>query len=231
LAATTEGSWRSLFKAGAVLLPLAGVFLVAYEVLGTTLSNGFTPTTLPGQAWVTIVDYIGSNATSFNVDYVLLTLSVLAFLPAVLALYLALRRTDASFSLLGSSLAVSGIIIVLSNVSLQFFEVQEAQVWDGGCTICGNAPIEAAAGMPAAFTAEMLAFLLILISVLIFSVVILRGATFSKVSGYLGVLAFIVGIILSFVSLNGVAGEWQGVVPSVLLAVWAISLSPRLFKL
>jgi len=230
LTETSGDHWQSLYKIGACLLIVSAVFIVAESVLAAVLSNGFAPSTVAGQGWVAIVDYIGSNAMLYNADYVLLTLSVLTFLPAVLALYLALRRTDASLSLLGSAFAISGIIIVLSNVSLQFFEVQEAQVWDNGCTICGNAPIEAAAGMPAAFTAEMLASLLILLGVLILSVVMLKGTAF-RVSGYLGVLAFIVGIVVSFVSLPGVAGAWQGVVPFVFLALWAVSLSPRLYKL
>ena len=55
---------------------------------------------------------------------------------------------------------------------------------------------------------------------------------FSRLSGYLGIVAGLEGIIgtFAFSSLSGAAGEATGLLPYVLLAMWAFSTSPRLFK-
>jgi hypothetical protein len=232
LAVSPENPWRSLFRVCAVLLPLAGVFVVAYAVLYYVYEfAGFCPQ--GSCAFVSVLEYIGNNALLFNSAEVLVVLAVLAFLPAVLALYVALRRTDVGFSLIGTVFTVAGIGIILSNASQLFFEVQEAQVWDGGCTVCGNTPIEGAAGTGSMYVAGELGSLLILVGVIILSVVMLRGSSFSKVSGYLGLLAGLVGIIgtFAFGSLSGVAYDATSVLPYVLLALWAFSISPRMFRL
>jgi len=105
-------------------------------------------------------------------------------------------------------------------------------VWDGGCTACGNTPIEAAAGSVAGYTVAELGLLLVLLGTMVVGVAMVRGEMFSRLSGYLGIVAGLEEIIgtFAFASLSGPAGEATGLLPYALLALWAFSTSPRLFK-
>jgi len=231
---STEGSWRSLFRASAVLLPLAGVFALAFGWLAVFYEySGYMGTT--SQA---AINYVGSNMLLFNSASVLLTLAVLCFLPAALALYLSLRRTDQGFTLWGAAFVVTGIGIILANVSTAFYFVQEANIWDGGCTACGTAPLVAAESAGSVNFANELGFLILFLGVVVLSVVMLRGSAFSKVSGVIGLVAGIEGIISNFaVSTIGTSNTpnppyvFVAVIPYVLLALWTVSLSPKLLKL
>jgi hypothetical protein len=61
----------------------------------------------------------------------------------------------------------------------------------------------------------------------------LKGITFTKISGYLGLLAGPEGIIgnFAFSSLSGTAADVTGMLPYVLLTLRAFSLSQRMFRL
>jgi hypothetical protein len=122
---------------------------------------------------------------------------------------------------------------VLASLPESFFLVQEAQTWDSGCTVCGEIPIYGAAGTGSSGDAGQLGFLLILVGLVIMGLVILRGSALSKASGYLAVLAGLVGIVSSIAAgyLSGGASEVAAVLPFVLLLIWAVSVAPRLFKL
>ena len=137
------------------------------------------------------------------------------------------------FSVLGTVLIASGIGVILSNVSQSFFQVQAALAWDSGCTACGNIPIYEAAGMNSVGTADSFGGSLAVVGVTVISLVMLRGTTFNRVSGYRGLLAGIVSIVgaIAFSSLSGGLGEVANVLPSIIVGVWVISLAPRLWKL
>jgi hypothetical protein len=218
----------------ALLLPLAGVSALAFGWIAVFYEyNGYAGTT-PEAA----VSYVGNNVLLFDSASVLLTLAALCFLPVALALYLSLRRTDQGYTLLGAAFVVTGIGIILANVPTAFYFVQEAHVWDGGCTACGSAPLMAAESAGSVDFANELGFLILLLGVLVLSVAMLRGRTFSKVSGAIGIVAGMEGIISNFaVSTIGTTNTpnppfvFVAAIPYVLLALWTFSLSPRLLRL
>jgi hypothetical protein len=231
---SVENDWRSLFRASALLLPLAGVSALAFGWLAVFYEyNGYA-----GQSPLEEVTYVGSNALLFNSASIFLTLAVLCLIPAALALYFPLRGTDKGTTLAGTAFVVAGACVILSNVSTAFYYVHEAQLWDGGCTPCGTAPIEAASSTGSVNFANELGFLVILAGVVMLSALMLRGSVFGKISGVLGIVAGLEGIISNFLVANlGTSYTpnppyvFVAVIPYVLLSLWAISLGPRLLKL
>jgi len=72
----------------------------------------------------------------------------------------------------------------------------------------------------------------------VLSLVMLRGGAFSKASGVIGLVAGIEGIFSNFaVSTIGISNTpnppyvFVAVIPYDLLALWTVSLSPKLLKL
>lgn len=235
LAEDQDNSWRSIYKIGAVALPLSPLIYIFSQSIQLVL-NTYPPINVaggPGSGLVNGLDFIGVNSFLFNSEYALITLSVLVALPAVIALLVALRKTDIGIASIGTGLLLLGIVFVLYETTTAFSEIQEAVTWNSGCTVCGNTPIEAAAGTFSGSTGGELGSLLIVVGILILSVLMLRGTTFSKVSGYLGVIAALEGIVgtFAFSNMSGNDAVFTGVIPYVLLTVWGVTLSPRLFKL
>ena len=59
---------------------------------------GFTPSAQPGQSFTSFLNYLGANASLYNSADILLTLAVVAFIPATFALFVAMRKTDIGIS-------------------------------------------------------------------------------------------------------------------------------------
>jgi hypothetical protein len=236
-----EGSWANLFRISALFLPLAGFLVLcgqAVQVYLDTLplppansaSSGYVPFS---PSFLQSFDFVGFHALLFNSEYSLLTLGVLAFLPAVIALFVALRSTDVGISTVALALSAVGVVFVLLAAVDAFTEIQEAVTWDGGCTSCGNTPISLAFGTSAGGVALQLGELLIVVGILVLSVLMLRNAAFGKVSGVLGIVAALyalVGVFL-FSSLSELDSDIGAASAFLLFALWELSVAPRMLRL
>ncbi len=227
-------SWGSLFKVAAITLLLAPLTYIFSQVIQAIINTlPYPVNTEPGQGFTTFLDFIGSHTSLFNAEYELVTLAVLLFVPATIALSVALRKADAGLSAIGGTVTFSGLIFVLLSAVFSFTEIQEAAAWDSGCTTCGNTPIYEAAGTVTGGTSLQVGGLLLFIGILILSLAMLRGGVFSKSSAYLGIITALVAIAVSFAtsSLDGNVAVAVGLVPFVLITLWGVSLYPRLLKL
>jgi len=236
---SADASWAKLFRIGAVLLPLAGFLALCGQLIQVYLDT--LPSTSIGSGGVGFVasgylqsfEFVGFHASLFNSEYSLLTLAVLAFLPAVIALFIALRSTDVGISTVGTLLAVVGVVFVLFAAVADFTEIQEAFVWDGGCTPCGNTPIALSVGASTGNVALQLGDLLIVVGILVLSILMLRSVAFNKVSGVLGIAAALYALAGTFLfsSFSEMDSDIASAITYLLLALWGLSIAPRLLKL
>jgi len=219
-------------------LPLAGLLALASQAVqvfldlqpypaATSVPDGFT------SGFVQNIDFVGSHTLLFNSEYTLLCLAVLAFLPAVIALFAGLRSTDVGFSVTGTALAMVGVVLVLFASIDAFTDIQEAALWDSGCTACGIFPLQASFGTSTLPKATQIGDLLIVVGILILSAMMLRSAVFSKVSGVLGIVAALYALVggFAFSSLSETNSDIASAVTFVLLTIWGISITPGLLRL
>lgn len=236
---TADFSWTGLFKISAVLLPLAGFLAFCSKAVQVYLDtqplqplpiapNGFS------QNYLQSFDFIGFHASSFNLEYSLLSLAVLAFLPAAIALFVALRRTDAGISTVGTALAVVGVVFVLLAAVDAFTQIQEAVVWDGGCSTCGTTPIYFSFGSGTYSAATQLGELLVVVGILVMSILMLKSTSFSRISGIIGIVAALyalAGSFFIFPSLSEMNSDLGTAIIFALLTLWGISVAPKFLKL
>jgi len=222
-----------------VLLPLAGFLALCGQLIQVYVDTLPFPsvasggTGFVGSGWLQSFDFVGFHASLFNSEYSLLTLAVLAFLPATIALFVVLRSTDVGISTVGASLAIVGVIFVLFAAVADFTEIQEAVVWDGGCTPCGTTPVALGVGASTGGVALQLGELLIVVGILVLSILMLRSVAFSKVSGALGIVATLYALagIFLFSSFSELDSDIASAVSFSLIALWGLSITPRLLKL
>jgi len=236
---SADTSWGKLFRIGAVLLPLAGFLALCGQLIQVYVDTLPFPSVESGgngfvaSGWLQSFDFVGFHASLFNSEYSLLTLAVLAFLPATIALFVVLRSTDVGISTVGASLAIVGVVFVLFAAVADFTEIQEAVVWDGGCTPCGNTPIALGVGASTGGVALQLGELLIVVGILVLSILMLRSVAFSKVSGVLGIVAALYALAGGFLfsSLSELDSDIASAVSFLLIALWGLSVTPRLLRL
>jgi hypothetical protein len=235
---TTSSSWATLFKISAVALPLAGLFGIMSQAIQVfldmqpstapaTIPNGFT------QGFIQSVDFVGNHTILFSSEYSFLVLSMLSILVAAIALFLALSKTDMGTSAIGALLTAVGTVFVLFAAVSAFTEINEAAIWDSGCTSCGTFPLQLVFGTSTYSAALQLGELLIVVGVLIFSAIMLKSSTFSRISGALGIIAALYALVsvFAFSSLSETNSDIAYTFTFVLLTLWGVSLAPRLLKL
>ncbi len=190
-----------------------------------SVPDGFTT------GWVRYIDFVGSHASAYNAEFVLLGLAALALLPGAIALLVSLRKVDIGFSVIGTAFLVVGVVFAVIE-SVDFFTVtQAASAWDSGCTACGIYPLQESFGASTSSSAQQVAGLLLLAGILVLSVTMLRGTVFSRFSGVFGVVTVLYGLVVSFATSGGTDSDIATAVTYVLLTLWAVSLAPRLLGL
>jgi hypothetical protein len=238
LSNTTSSSWATLFKISAVALPLAGLFGIMDEAIQAFLDTqpSAAPATIPNgftQGFVQSVDFVGNHTLLFSSEYSFLVLSMLSILVAAIALFLALSKTDMGTSAIGALLTSVGTIFVLFAAVNAFTEINEAAIWDSGCTVCGTFPLQLVFGTSTYSAALELGELLIIVGILIFSAIMLKGSAFSRLSGVIGIITALYALagVFAFSSLSGTDYDIASMFIFVLLTLWGVSVAPRLFKL
>ena len=216
-----DESWKGTYKVGGVCLFLTWIFFIIGFVL--TITQG-----PPAVAIEEILDSIGRQKTLYQATNWVFVLSDLAPIPAMLALYLALkeiRRTHAlmatAIGLLGVSMAIilrmgvhtMGILgagyLAASSEAEQVLNVLAAELING-----------------ATFAGLSFANALIFGWALIISIAMLKGV-FGKGAAYLGIVTGIIGLIANIVPPLGMIG----LIASIGWLIWWPIVGFKLYKL
>jgi len=183
-----------------------------------------------GGSFEKLLTFVNTNSSLFNGWYASWALGALFAIPALLALYVVLSRAERGFTLIGTAVGVVAIVIILSNVSNHFYYVSEANVYDGGCTVCATQSITGALATFASYTADQLASLIFVVAVIILSLVILRVGILNKSVGIVGLVAAVLAIVITVAGASGYL-DIIGLLPYVAVAVWLIMVGYSLTRL
>src|SRR5579872_3679446 len=144
-------SWRSLVKAGGISAVLSGVCLILAQGFMTYIENNlwntYFATAIAGNQVISVPQQLSFAQFYSNFYYGWYDsyfVAVLFGLPVILAAYVILSRIDKGFALIGASLGVAGAGIILANIPLHFQFVNEAFIYDSGCSVCATQSITAA---------------------------------------------------------------------------------------
>ena len=232
-AETSDTRWKGLYKVG------GGAALVAAVLLATEIVI-FTVWPLPG----TVIGYFTlfqSNRLIGLLDFYLLEfLAYVLFIPVFLAIYVALRRANESYMALATTLAIMGIGIFLAtnnpfsmlSLSDQYAaattDAQRSLFLAAGQAMLANTNQRAVEGFN-------MGFLLLSVAGLMVSAVILRSNSFSKLTAYVGVLAFAISLAdyfrFAFVPESVLLLLIIAITSGLLLLIWLVLIGRRLFQL
>ena len=219
-AATTDSAWKDLYKAGGTAALVLALLLLSEIIV-------FVAYPLPNTA----IDYLRlfqSNRLMGLLDlYLLETLAYILYVPLFLALYLALRRANASYMALAVALAGIGIAVFLAtnnpfamlSLSDQYAAAataaERSQFVAAGQALLANTNQRAVGGLN-------LGLFLVSVAGLIVSVVMLSSNVFGRVTAYVGILAN----TLSLADYLRLA-----IAPAALLLILFLALTSGLFLL
>ena len=142
--------------------------------------------------------WIAGNAASLQAQYLLLVLGGALLIPAILALYMAIRDVGRSPALVAMALALAGIIVQLSGIPSGFSTINMAQQY-----VYATTDVQRAAFVAAASSSDVtLSSALVLGSLLLGSAILLGGyvirkSRLGKETGYLGMFVGVVTIVTS----------------------------------
>lgn len=228
-----DSKWRSLYKVGGISAILAAVLLLM-EIIVFMI--------WPQPA--TVLDYftlLQINKIIGLMDFYLLEfIAYILFIPMFLAIYIALRRFNESYTIIAISLAILGIAIFLAtnnsfsmlSLSNQYTaataEAQKLIVLAAGQTMLINTGQRVFGGFNTGF-------MLISIAGIIVSVVMLRSNNFGRNTAYVGILAFAISLA-EYVRLIIIPSELTllliiAILSGILLMIWLIMVGRNLIKL
>ncbi len=221
-----DGKW--LYRLGGISALVLGVAYIITIAL-------YVPVGVPPSGAEARLTYLAGNTTIW---WGILGLSVLTdflFVPVALALYLALHRINRNAMLLAT--ACVGLFVVL-DLAVTWTSYASLISLSGTYAAATNdaqrAAVVAAATYPSAVVeSSLLGVYVILVpavGILVTGLVMLKGV-FSKSTAYVGLASGILGIVSVagpvFVSALGVTV----IIASVLIAVWALLVGYRLYRL
>jgi hypothetical protein len=228
-----DSSWNSLLKVGGVSSVLAGVFLMLEQVFisdSNNLFNSYFSSQVATNSVISVpmlLSFIETNSNIYYGWYISYALAALFGLPALFALYVALRQNDKGIALIGSAFGVLGIGIIVANISNHFYLINESFVYDSGCTVCASQAVTGATATFAADMADSFGSLMLIVALIVLSAAILRGRALPRALGFFGLAVALVNLVITFVNTNYLVGF----VPSFLLAIWLIAAGYSIVRL
>ena len=223
---TVDTSWKGLYRWGGVFLMLVGALY--FVSLALALSMGATPSW--GEA---VLNWLAGQTTLAYTTYGVFMLTDILLVPALLALYLALKGVNKNAMLAATGFV--GVFIVL-DLGVSFIS------WVALTTISQNYAAATSDILRAAYvatanyalaatavSAPVYSFVISSIGLLIISLVMLKGV-FSRVTAYLGIIASIVGFVYG-ISVFVPALAMSIVIAIVLSGIWGLLAGSRLYRL
>lgn len=223
-----DQDWKGLYRVGGVSFLIAGILLIIEFVSRLSLGRPRADTVEE------YLEFIATQTIPFEaVSLINATLTFIILIPAVPALYLALKEFSKTRMLIGS--IFFGVVIILYLATVQPLLFAELSLSNGYASATNDA--QRAAYVAAAQllsgevnVARLLALLLISVATIIIASVMLKGI-FNKGAAYLGIATGIVGII-GFVGNIPIllAGGTIIFISIPLLAIWFLALGSKLYK-
>lgn len=189
---TPESRWKELYKIGGLAAIIAAVLLFMEIIVFTFWPQ---PSTVLG--YFTLFQ---SNKLIGLLDFYLLEIpAYIFFIPIFLAVYVAIRQKNESYTSLAMILVTVGVAVFLAtnnpfsllSLSDQYMaattEAQKSVLLAAGQAVIANTGQRAVGGFN-------IGFLLVSVAGLIYSAVMLRSDVFSKTVAYVGILAFTISL-------------------------------------
>jgi hypothetical protein len=213
---------RSFYRVGGVCALLLGVGYVVIVPLFAAV--GAPPST--GEAWLM---YLAGKTTVWWIITALSVVTDLLYVPVGLALYAALRQFGRYA--MQVALAFTGLFVVL-DLALTWSNFASLLSLEGQFAAAGSeterAQLIAAANYPASVLASHLSpvysIVILSFAILVIGVVMLR-ASFSRVTGYVGMAVGVTGLI------SITAWNLAVIVNALLTTLWALFVGYRLLRI
>lgn len=153
-------------------------------------------------------------------------LAALFGIPVVLALYVSLNRINKGVTLIGSTIGLASLVLILAAIPSQFYLINEAVIYDGGCTVCAQQATTGAISTFQSATASTFATYVLAAAIVIVSLVIIKGNVFSKGLGYFGIAVVLVSVVAGFINIS-----YASDVPAIVEAIWLFAVGYSLVRL
>jgi hypothetical protein len=226
---TTDAQWSTLYRAGAVA-PLIALALYASQFIILIFGDPF-PTTIEG--WFALFQRNKLLGLWYLNALDIVSFALLGIM--FLALYVALRRIRPSWMLIAIYFALLGVVVFIVPRALTlsivtFSDLHAAATTEAQRTMYLTAA-ETLSNVSTA-TPQTLGFLFMAAAGLIISVVILRSPSFGRVTGYVGIVGFVVALLncISWIIAPSIAAVLMPI-NGLLWLIWWLLVSVGLFKL
>jgi hypothetical protein len=241
---TADTSWKSLYRVGAIAALIAA--LIFRRNLGAAEVPLLTGVAVPysAEGWFTLFHnnaLLGLTLLSFFdiANYILVGLMFLA-------VYVALRPTNKSYTLIAVTLCFLGVgVYIVSNSAISMFslsnqyfsattDAQRSTLLAAGQAVLASGICPQALYQSSGF---YMSLLLVAVAGLIMSIVMLQSSIFGKWTAYVGIVAsaldliYLAGLVFvppTYVSLLGVLCIASA---GLLLMIWHLLIGLRLYKL
>jgi len=219
---TTDSRWNWLYKVAGIAALITAVLIVAQMIV-------FILWPPPNTA----IDYFSlfqDNALlGFLALDLLYVIDNVLLIPILLALYVALRKTNESFMVIGAALGFVGIAALFASnpaANMHFLSGQyAAAATDAQRSLflaAGEAMLSVNSG-----TAYHVSLILGSVALVIIPIVMLQGKIFSKATAYMGILANVLALGFYLPKI----GIYILLFSVVFLWIWYILITRRLFQL
>jgi hypothetical protein len=225
VASHVDPSWKGVYRVGGVCLFLFGLIYLTNVILGILLGPGASDS-------VQYLRSLADHPSLARVSYGLYSLADFLFVPAILALYLALKHIAKNTMLLATALMAVFIVVDLAITEANSLTIVTLTQHAATATSETQRAAYMAAANYALATLPLATFYSWVVSsvgVLIISIVMLKGV-FRKLNAYLGIAVGIVATVAGFyVFLPALAVL---ALPSlVAFSLWCLLAGGRLYRL
>jgi Domain of unknown function (DUF4386) len=226
VASHVDPSWKGVYRVGGICLLLTGLIYLTEVTLG--IYSG-----IPGAAdSVQYLQSLAAHPSLAQVSYGLYSLTDFLLVPAVLALYLALKRIGKNPMLLATGLMAVFVVVDVAITEANSLTIVTLTQHAATATSATERAAYMAAANYALATLPLATFYSYVVSsvgVLIVSIVMLKGV-FSKLTAYVGIIAGIVGIIAGFYVFVP-ALTVLTLLALLTFGLWCALAGPRLYRL
>jgi hypothetical protein len=225
VASHVDPSWKGVYRVGGICLLLAGLIYLTEVILGILLG----PAPADSQQYL---QSLANHPSLAQVSYGLFSLTDFLLVPAVLALYLALKRIGKNPMLVATGLMAVFIVVDVAITDASSLTIVTLTQHAAAATSVTERAAYLAAANYALATVPLANFYTWVVSsvgVLLISIVMLKGV-FGKLTPSVGIVAGIVGIVAGFyVIVSALVG--LTLLGLLTLGFWCVLAGRRLYQL
>jgi len=219
---TTDSRWNWLYKVAGMAALITAVLIVVQMIV-------FILWPPPNTAIDSFSLFQDNALLGFLALDLLYVIDNILLIPILLALYVALRKTNESFMLIGAALGFVAIAALFASNPAANMHFLSGQYAAAATDAQRSLFLAAGEAMLAVFpgTAYHVSLILGSVALVIIPIVMLQGKIFSKATGYMGILAN----VLAFGNYVPKIGIYILLFSVVFLWIWYILITRRLFQL